>query len=394
MATKKTTSRRTPPGRTFRRPRVLVAQSWWQDRLLEGVAQYAAQHNWVLDCDMRWTHRVPLLEEWRGDGVIAYVGVTRPLKSLIDFILAQRAPVVLTHPAGAELNFPSVIIPHEEIGRAAAEHLLSLGFQHFGFVDFGDNVMERERCAGFRHAVEKAGHAMELIHLRNLPNRLRHLPKPMGLLAINDQNALAVMRICLDGGFRIPEQFAIVGADNTEILCKFAPVPLTSVNCNFEKQGYEAAALLDRLMHGARWPDYPLIISPNGVIARRSTDTLAMPDADATRALRFLRDHYRKPIHLSQIGPELDQSFRRAQIQFRRFTGRTMFQELIRLRVEHAKQLLQNPKIKMAVVATDSGFGNRHHFIRAFRRTTGKTPRAFRAALKGHKAKLAAETLN
>jgi LacI family transcriptional regulator len=211
----------------------------------------------------------------------------------------------------------------------------------------------------------------------------------MGLFAINDQNALAVMRVCLDGGYRVPEQFAIVGADNTEILCKFAPVPLSSVDCNFEKQGYEAAALLHRLMRGGRAPEQSIIISPTGVAARRSTDTLAMPDPDATRALRFLRDHYREPIHLPQIGRELNQSFRRAQIQFRRFTGRTLFQELVRLRVEHAKQLLENPKIKMATVASESGFGNRHHFIRAFHRTTGQTPRAFRAGLKKADAKFA-----
>jgi LacI family transcriptional regulator len=382
LKAKKTTPQPVHRRKLPTRPRVLVAQSWWQDRLLEGVAQYAAQHNWVLDCDMRWTHRVPMANEWSGDGVIAYVGITRPLKPLIDFLGHQRAPVVLVQPAEVGFNFPSVIIPHEEIGGAAAEHLLGLGFHHFAFVEFADNIMERERCAGFCRAVEKAGQAVEVIRHRELPLRLGRLPQPMGLFAINDQNALAVMRVCLDAGYRVPEQFAIVGADNTEILCKFAPVPLSSVNCNFEKQGYEAAALLHRLMRGGKPPQQFMIISPNGVTARRSTDTIAIPDADATRALRFLRDHYREPIHLPQIASELTQSFRRAQIQFRRFTGRTMFQELVRLRVEHAKQLLRNPKIKIAQVATESGFGNRHHFIRAFRRTTGHTPRVYRAAQK------------
>lgn len=373
------------------RPRVLVAQSWWQDRLLEGVAQYAAEHNWILDCEMRWTHRVPHLSEWQGDGIIAYVGVTKPSQSLIDFIRAQHKPVVLTHSASERLHFPRVIIPHEEVGRAAAEHLLSLGFRHFAFVEFADNVMERERCAGFQAAVTQAGQDFRVIRLRDLPARLPRLPRPMGLFAINDQNALTVIRACLDAGFRVPEQFAVVGADNTEILCKFAPVPLSSVNCNFEKQGYEAAALLHRLMNGQRPPARPVIISPGGVTVRRSTDTLAIPDSDAARALRYLRDHFREPIHLPQIGPELTQSFRRTQIQFRRFTGRTMFQELQRLRVEQAKLLLQNPAAKMSVVAAESGFGNRHHFIRAFRRTTGKSPRTFRADFKAKRVLPAGE---
>jgi len=378
---KKLLSKRARRRRLPARPRILVAQSWWQDRLLEGVAQYAAENNWVLDCEMRWAHRVPVADEWNGEGVIAYVGITKPMKPLIDFLRHQSAPVVLAQPPGPEFNYPSVIIPHEEVGRAAAEHLLTLGFRHFGFVDFADNVMERERCAGFRSTVERAGHNCQLVHFRELAQRLGRLPQPMALFAINDLNALSVMRVCLDGGYRVPEQFAIVGADNTEILCKFAPVPLSSVNCNFEKQGYEAAALLHRLMRGARPPAQSLVISPNGVTARRSTDTIAIPDADAMRALRFLRDHYREPIHLPQIGPLLAQSFRRVQIQFREHTGRTLFQELVRLRVEHAKELLKNPKMKMTQVAAESGFGNRHHFIRAFRRTTGKTPRAYRTEL-------------
>lgn len=363
------------------RKRVLVAQSWWQDQLLEGVAQYASQHHWILDCEMRWAHRIPLAGEWNGDGIIAYVGITQPLKPLVDFIRAQRVPVVLTQPAGEGLNYPRVVIPHEEVGGAAAEHLLGLGFRHFGFVEFADNVMERERCAGFRCVVENAGQALQVTRLRDLPRRLRDWPRPMGLFAINDLNALAVMRVCLDGGFRVPDEFAIVGADNTEILCKFGPVPLSSVNCNFEKQGYEAAALLHRLMRGRPAPRRPIVISPTGVTARLSTDTLAIPDPDAARALRFLRDHYREPLRLPDMERELAQSFRRAQMQFRRCTGRTLFQELLRLRVEHAKELLRDRRLKMATVATESGFGNRHHFLRAFRRATGRTPRAFRATL-------------
>ena len=365
---------RRPPAR----PRVLVAQSWWQDRLLEGISQYAAKPDWILDCEMRWSHRVPLAGEWQGDGIIAYVGITKPEKRLIHFIRTQRVPVVLAQPPGEGLKVPRVIIPHEEVGRAAAEHLLGLNFRHFGFVEFADNIMERERGAGFRKAANQTGNTFHVIRLRDLPTRLRLLPRPMGLFAINDLNALAVMRACVDRGFRVPEEFAIIGADNTEILCKFAPVPLSSVNCNFEKQGFEAAALLHRLMRGEAPPPLPVLILPDGVTGRRSTDTLAIPDADATHALRFLRDHFREPVRMARIAVGLTHSLRRAQSVFRSSTGRTMFQELTRLRLEHAKSLLLNPELKITTVAEESGFGNRYHLIRAFRRATGQTPRAYR----------------
>jgi LacI family transcriptional regulator len=370
------------PSRASVRPaeparRVLVAQSWWLDRMLEGVAQYAAAHHWVLDFEMRWNHRIPLPGEWQGDGIIAYVGIAKPLPPLIQFIRAQKVPVVLTHLTGA-LSAPSVIIPHDEVGRAAAEHLLELNFQHFGFVQFADNPLENDRRAGFQSAVKKHGHACHVIPLKDLAKSLPRLP----LFAINDLNALVVIRACLDAGFSVPGDFAVIGADNTEILCKFAPVPLSSVNCNFEKQGYEAAALLDRLMRGKRPPSSPVLISPAGVTVRRSTDTLAIADPDAARALRFLRDHYCTPITLRQVESVLAQSFRRAQTVFRESTGRTLFQELTRLRITRAKALLAERKNKISTVAMESGFSNRYHFVRAFHRATGLTPKAYRAKIR------------
>jgi LacI family transcriptional regulator len=363
------------------RRRVLVAQSWWQDRVLEGIAHYAAGHNWILDFEMRWSHRIPLPGEWQGDGIIAYVGIAKPLQPLIQFIRAQKAPVVLTH-LTEELSAPSVIIPHEEVGRVAAKHLLGLNFQHLAFVEFADNALERGRREGFQAEVESRGRIFHPLRFKELGQQLRHLPRPMALFAINDLNALAVIRACLDGGFSVPEDFAIIGADNTEILCKFSPVPLSSVNCNFEKQGYEAAALLDRLMRKKTPPEEPILISPSGVTVRRSTDTVALSDPDAARVLRFLRDHYREPIKLCQVAGILTHSFRRVQMAFRKSTGRTLFQELMRLRLEHAKMLMRDSKMKISTLAVESGFSNRYHFTRAFRRATGLSPKSFRVRLR------------
>jgi LacI family transcriptional regulator len=375
-----------PRRRSPARPRVLLLQSWWQDRVLEGVARYAAQHHWILDCEMRWTRRLPALRDWQGDGIIAYVGITRPMRSLINFVRAQRAPVVLTQSEGAGLNAPRVIIPHAEVGAAAAAHLLELNFRHFGFVEFGDNVLEHGRSEGFREVVEAADGSFRVLRIKDLPRQLARLPRPMGLFAANDLNAVAVIRACLDAGFRVPEELAVVGVDNAEILCNFAPVPLTSVNCNFEQQGYAAAALLQRLMRGGRAPARPVVISPNGVTVRRSTDTIATPDPEVAKALRFLRDHYRENISMREVATVLDRSLRRVQSVFREHIGRTMVQELIRLRVEHAKSLLGDRKRKLHAIAAESGFANRHHMMRAFSRTTGRTPAAFRASIAGNRA--------
>jgi LacI family transcriptional regulator len=363
------------------RRHVLLVQSWWEDRVLRGVASYAAEQGWVLDCRMRWTHQLPTPGEWRGDGIIAYCGSAHPTPELIDFVRAANVPVVETQRVGRLSNSVRVSIPHESIGKLAAEHLLSLGFRELGFVTFEENLMERRRRSGFAKKVNAAGCRFHALEFPLLAEELPSIPKPLGLMAANDVNALSVIVACVDAGFGVPEEVAVVGVDDTEIVCDLAAVPLTSVNCNFEQQGYQAARQLDRLMNGESPPGKPIAIAPRGVTVRRSTDTISIPDLDSTRFLRYLRDHYREPLSLEESARRLGVSLRRVQNHFRAHVGRPAIQELTRLRVEHAKKLLPDPKLKLEVIAAESGFSNRFHFIRSFQRVTGMTPKGYRAGV-------------
>lgn len=378
-----------PPPRPARRKRrcVLLVQSWWEERVLRGVADYAATHNWELQCRMHWTHELPRPGEWRGDGIIAYAGISRSMRParrrLLALVRRAEVPVVETQELGNFLGAPKVFVPSEAIGRMAAEYFLGLSFRHFGFVTFDENPLEQRRRLGFQRTVELGGGKFHALTPRSLARRIARLPKPMALLAVNDPNALEVLLRCRDAGFHVPEEFAIMGVDDTEIICDLAAVPLTSINCNFEQQGYEAAALLDRLMAGRRPPATPILIPPRGVTVRRSTDTVAIPDLGTARMLRFLRDHYRERRGIQQIARELGVSLRRVHGHFRRHVGRSLLQELTRLRVEHAKRLLPDSKLKLETVGLESGFSNRFHFVNAFRRVTGQTPRAYRRSASG-----------
>jgi LacI family transcriptional regulator len=365
------------------RRRVLLAQYWWEDRVLRGVARYAVEQNWILDCRMRWIHAMPQIAGWRGDGIIAYLGVAHPMAELVDFVRAAGVPVVETQAPVAHAGGALVIVPHETVGATAAEHLLALEFQQLRFVLFEENPIERLRCTGFAHAVRSAGREFREVAFRELPQHLAGLTEPTGVMTSNDTNALEVIRVCLEAGLRVPEQVAVVGVDDADIVCDLAPVPLTSVNCNYERQGYAAAALLDRLMAGEPPPSTPIFIPPAGVTVRRSTDTIAMPDSAAMRALRFLRDHFREPIGMADVQRAAGTSLRRIQKIFREHAGRTLSEELARLRLAHAQRLLADPKAKIDAIARESGYTSRFHFVRAFRRATGISPKAYRARRHG-----------
>src|SRR5581483_11803104 len=185
----------------------------------------------------------------------------------------------------------------------------------------------------------------------------------------------------------IPEEIAVIGADDTEIFCDLAPVPISSVNCDYEEQGRQAAALLDAMMDGKSPPAEPIVIEPHGVTVRRSTDTVAIPDKDSARFLRYLRDNFRELMNLEQAAQDLGVSMRRVQDNFRRYLKHTVIQELTRLRVEHAKKLLQDgPDLKVEAVGMDSGFANRFHFMKAFVRVTRQTPGQYRKSLRNAEA--------
>ncbi|MDR2463198.1 MAG: substrate-binding domain-containing protein [Verrucomicrobiales bacterium] len=355
------------------RHRVLLVQAWWSKRILEGVAKYASEHNWTLDCEMGWTHHLPA--RWHGDGIIVYADTDR---AIINYVKKKHVPVVDCSTFNDSFGARKAIIDNEAITRLAVNHLRGLGFANFGCVLAADHPIDHLRCALYEKMVAANGDHFKLLHLKQLAKILPTLPRPMGLLTTNDRYAIETIRACQDAGFSVPDDFAVVGIDNTPILCDLTAIPVTSVDPNFIENGYQCAALLDRLMRGEKTSRAPVIIPPKGITLRRSTDTLFIPNPDATRALQYLRHHYLRPISVTQATVGTTAPLRNIQKIFRQYTGRTMVQELTRLRIEHAKKLLQNPKEKIDTIARACSFSSRTYFIRAFRRYAGMSPKAYR----------------
>ena len=233
--------------------RVVLLQSWWEERVLRGVGRYAMEHRWVLDSSMGWHHQLPG-EPWSGDGIIINCGMGRPPTDLIAFARRGKAPVVETQGTEWVPKAGRVTVSDEQIGRAGAKHLLSLNFRNLGFVTFDENGMEKSRRLAFQQTAEAAGARYFPLTFASLTAKAASLPRPMGLMSVNDANAINVSVALAEAGWAIPEEFAVLGVDDSEIVCDLAPIPLSSVNCDYERQGYEAAALLDRMMKGEPLP--------------------------------------------------------------------------------------------------------------------------------------------
>jgi LacI family transcriptional regulator len=341
-------------------------------------------------------------------GLIASV-LTEGLSKLLQGL---RQPLVNVASVVPGLPFPQVRVDHRLVGQAAAEHLRNCGLQHFAFVGNAHHLYSTEREAGFRDALTAVGHAADHFYERHarsyrqrgrllvVDERLRRwlqaLPKPVGIFAGHDVWALQVVEACRLAGLRVPEDVAVVGADNDDLLCELARPSLSSVIVPAERVGYEAAALLDRLLAGDKPPREPVLIPPPGVVGRKSSDVLAIDDPVVAQAVRFLRDSAHLPLRVSDVLRAVPVSRRVLERRFRAVLERGLAAEIRRLHVEKAKQLLAKSELPMQTIAERCGFSSQYQFSRAFRREVGMTPTDFRADFRhliAHASELPAHSL-
>jgi LacI family transcriptional regulator len=354
------------------RRRVLLA-CWYYDRDHHvGVAKYAAEAGWVLEDTAAQTRNLPA--QWKGDGIISFHGRS---EEYIRFLKneSQRVPVVDLGEYEHLSDFPRVRTDAVAIATMAVDYFAARGFRRVGFID---SLQQKRRREAMQMAAEQAGLEFRLLSLNDLEKQIPKLAMPIGLVAATDGIAVQAMFGFESAGILVPEQVAILGIDNDLCRCLPAPVMLSSIDNHREQVGYEAAALLDRLMQGRKPPDKPIEVPPIGIVERESTNILAVDDLEVASALRFIFQNFRASIGVNDVADRSGISLRRLQTRFQQKMGRTILDVLNGRRVEHAQKLLAQSKQKIRQVAADSGFGDVTRFIRAFRRYTGESPRQYR----------------
>ena len=215
-----------------------------------------------------------------------------------------------------------------------------------------------------------------------LAPRLRALPKPVGILAYNDEEAARISALCLDIGIQVPEEIAILGIGNDAFLCENQTVPISSVIDELERNGYEGAALLARLMDGAPTPEEPVITPCGGVRVRRSTDTFAVESPVLREAVRLLTERLDRPPPINRIAQLTGVSRATLDRLFLRELGRPPHAELLHRRLAKARELLRDTDLPAAEISSRCGFCNPGFFSASFARAEGLPPSKWRTALK------------
>jgi LacI family transcriptional regulator len=353
-----------------------------------GVARYAGKHHWHLNASMANTTVIP--KGWQGDGIITALDQRA---DLVQFVRNAREPVVDLVLMRPEINLPRVIGDHEMIGQLAAEHFLERGLRNFAWFSHRAGNAERLRHEAFAATLARHGFTTEKLiwsehdqdeyaswrQMRKwLGAALKALPKPIGVFAFNDYEASDFMDACLFHGYSVPEDVALLGVDNNELVCDCQAVPLSSVNHDQERIGYEAAALLERLMNGKPPPKQPMLVPPRGITQRRSTDMVALNHPEVRKALLFLRENFHRSIGTNEVAEAADLSRRGLEKAFKQQLNRSVHEEIRRLRLNHVKDLLLYSDMSVIDIAAQTGFTHAQHLNNVFHNATGWTPIRFR----------------
>lgn len=369
---------------------VLLETAWAHGRgILRGIANYAGIHeSWIIHREFH-THSavIPNLYDLKIDGIILRGSEDPRLKKLLN----PRIPAVVVQ---YNHHFPDhcvITTDDSSIGIAAANHLIERGYRNFGYCGFNDMPWSIERLNYFSKTIAKAGYSCHTFDQTSLPDNLvwkeeqlrlakwlKKLPKPIGIMACNDDRAQQIVEVSKAIGIAIPEGIALIGVDNDEFVCRLASPTITSVALNTERSGFEAATLLDNMMSGKAKGHYEIEASVSQVVERQSTNIIAIENEQVAMSIKFIRENSQRQIQVEEVAETAMMSRRNLQKKFSEILGMPISVYIRRVRSEKICQALVETNSPVSKIAYDLGFASLENLCRYFKREVGISPQGYR----------------
>src|SRR3954471_7824458 len=361
---------------------------------LRGIARYVRESGpWALHLEARpqifiegWEPK--WMQKWKGQGIIARLDT----RSTLAAVKRTGVPAVDVLGDMKDRPFPVVHVDDTAVARLAAEHLLERGFRNFGFVAHANERWSDNRLDAFANAVGEHGYECNVLQaddlheipeawdtfIENAAEWIQAQPKPLGLMLCNDGVGPMITQACRQAGIAVPEEVAIVGVDNDEPICAICDPPLTSVDANHEEVGYQAAALLDRMMQGETASKEPLLLKPRNVVVRQSSAVSAIEDPIVSLAMSMIREHACNGLQARDVADRSPVSRSVLQRRFRAILGRSVHEEIVRVQLRKAEELLRDTDLALRTVAEKAGFKHQEYMGAVFKSRLGMTPGQYR----------------
>ena len=330
---------------------------------------------------------IRVAKEWEVDAVIAQFEPTDEVG-----LFAENGIVAIAQDYKKKFSsIPNVTGDYLGTGRMAARFFIDRGFRNFGFFGFNDVCWSDERCEGFRREVDEAGfggsfyaYRMQEIEMvwHYQRNRLREwlatVPKPIAIMACDDNQGSNLIEACHDTGIKIPSEVSVIGVDNDEALCSLGSTTLTSVQMDIERGGWEAAALVERLVADPKAPVADVVLKPIKIVERMSTAAFATDDQQILKAILFIHQNVLKKISVGDVMAEAALSRRLLERRFKIVTGKTLYEYITELKLKHFAEQLQETDLQVMEIALSMGENDTKSISRRFKQIYGCTPGEWR----------------
>lgn len=369
-------------------------------RLLKGILDYAKDTGepWTV-CKMppsfkrekgiagvaRWA------SEWRADVII---GQFDPDDDLRQF--KRRGIVAIAQDYISRFDsIPNITADYFSTGAMAATFFLTRGFKNFGFLGYGGVCWSDDRRKGFVKILEDAGVDSIFINesikidslwysdFARLGEWLTTLPKPVAIMACDDNQANVLLQVCNAYGFKVPSEVAMIGVDNDEILCGMSDPSLSSINVDIERGGYETARLATQMVRERRFKGDDIVLQPTNVVPRSSSNIFPTEDQAVLAALQYISANAMRKITVNDILEKVPLSRRLLEQRFLRETGSTIYQYIIMVRMNIFARMLLESDEPISNIAAKFDEPDTKSLSRRFLAVKGCTPSEFRKKQRG-----------
>jgi LacI family transcriptional regulator len=345
--------------------------------VVDGVAKFSVQSRWRFV-----THRgVPSvtfdqLRAQPADGVIGYL-----TPEIVSWLKRCKIPAVNVKTDFPELPACSVLTDNLEIGRRAADYLAGKGFRRFAYVSKPVTaICARLKFQGFQERLAALNYSEPSeVAVDSVSDLFAYVKKqPLAVFSVEDFVGRMVIEACEDNGLRVPEDVAVLGVNNSPFVCCMLKPQMSSIELGAERIGYQAAVLLDQLMQGGTVPREPVLIAPENVVERHSTELVEIEDSLIPDALRFIKENIHQPLQVSDVARAVCCGRRTLEKRFRASLGRSMHAEIRSARIRRACELLRETDMLVDVLSASCGYVTRDRFNVAFKKETALTPSQYR----------------
>lgn len=354
-------------------------------RLIAGVADYARHFGpWHFHWKPVGLARIAApLEGMKFDGMLV-----RDVAEVKPFMEAGIPTVAFNYSRQPMTGIGWANTDDRGISEVVANHFLQRGFSHFAFCGYGEWPWSEGRGEGFIEVLKEAGFSVDAYWIpptsdgavdgQAITRWLAALPRPVALMAVNDELGRKMVHLCREAGLRVPNDCAVVGVDNDPVVCGMSNPPLSSVSLDQYQSGYNAAAMLDKMMRG-KPPERLMITARAGeLVVRQSSDVVAINDVVVAKALRFIQENAQRPLKVDEVARASGLFRRGLERRFREHLSRSIQQYCREVRAEHVAKILRESRLSLEEIAEQCGFSQAAHLTRFFSSVRGETPSAFR----------------